>query len=356
MPQRQMHAAEAAAQDEDRAPEQMTKEELKKLLKSLGGQVSGNKADLIRRLQQMRAELDDSDDDEQYDDSVQQFMRTDTEGFREEFRNVQDEDSEFDFLNVMWMGQQYRQEAQLPHHLELDPLCIQFKETVQKNYNLRFLPSDTDSLQRINIDSEPVLQNRRTAATQKAYMTVGCLFFIYICFYTENLVNLSSPLFTWANCASFIEKYVKMPKRHTARGTAGLTLPSMGMLNKCAMVLNGMFRRERELFGSYLQTQEFQGKDKFFLEPIEDGRPAVAHNPDWREQYRKHSRKLKRLVQSNSLPNSEVIKAGVRLTDDECYAIALQLLSDGGKKIQDNFAHKEGTNSKVSEQPFFYCV
>ena len=128
-----MHAAEAAAQDEDRAPEQMTKEELKKLLKSLGGQVSGNKADLIRRLQQMRAELDDSDDDEQHDDSVQQFMRTDTEGFREEFRNVQDEDSEFDFLNVMWMGQQYRQEAQLPHHLELDPLCIQFKETVQKN-------------------------------------------------------------------------------------------------------------------------------------------------------------------------------------------------------------------------------
>ena len=214
MPQRQMHAAEAAAQDEDRAPEQMTKEELKKLLKSLGGQVSGNKADLIRRLQQMRA----SDDDEQYDDSVQQFMRTDTKGFREEFRNVQDEDSEFDFLNVMWMGQQYRQEAQLPHHLELDPLCIQFKETVQKNYNLRFLPSDTDSLRPIIIDSEPVLQNRRTAATQKAYMTVGCLFFIYICFYTENLVNLSSPLFTWANCASFIEKYVKMPKRQKQGG------------------------------------------------------------------------------------------------------------------------------------------
>ena len=101
MPQRQMHAAEAAAQDEDRAPEQMTKEELKKLLKSLGGQVSGNKADLIRRLQQMRAELEnDSDDDEQYDDTMQQLMRTETEGFREEFRDVQDEDSEFDFLNV----------------------------------------------------------------------------------------------------------------------------------------------------------------------------------------------------------------------------------------------------------------
>ena len=38
----------------------------------------------------------------------------------------------------------------------------------------------------------------------------------------------------------------------------------------------------------------------------------------------------KRPVQSNSLPYSEVIKAGVLLTDDECYAIALQLLSDGG--------------------------
>ena len=53
----------------------------------------------------MRSELEnDSDDDEQYDDSLQQFMRTETEGFREEFRDVQDEDSEFDFLNVMWMG------------------------------------------------------------------------------------------------------------------------------------------------------------------------------------------------------------------------------------------------------------
>ena len=49
----------------------------------------------------MRSELEnDSDDDEQYDDSLQQFMRTETEGFREEFRDVQDEDSEFDFLNV----------------------------------------------------------------------------------------------------------------------------------------------------------------------------------------------------------------------------------------------------------------
>ena len=185
---------------------------------------------------------------------------------------------------------------------------------MQQNYNFRFLPSDTASLLRtINIDSEPALRNLRTAATQKPYMTVECLLFIYICFYTENLVNLSSPLFTWANCASFIEKYVKMPKRHTARGTASLTLPSVGMLNKCAMVLNGMFRRKRELFGSYLQLQEFQGKDKFFSEPIKDGRPSVADNPDWREQYRKHSRKLKRLVQSNSLPNSEVIKACVLL-------------------------------------------
>ena len=104
-----------------------------------------------------------------------------------------------------------------------------------------------------------------------------------------------------------------MPKRQTARGTAGLTLPSMGMLTKCAMVLNGMFRLEHELFGSYLQLQEFQGKDKFFSEPIEDCQPAVAHNPDWREQYRKHSSKLKRLVQNNSLPNSKVIKAGMLL-------------------------------------------
>ena len=47
---------------------------------------------------------------------------------------VQDEDSEFDFLNVMRMCQQYHQETQLPHHIELDQLFIQFKKTVQKIY------------------------------------------------------------------------------------------------------------------------------------------------------------------------------------------------------------------------------
>ena len=106
----------AATYNEDRAPEAMTKEELNELLKSLGGQISGNKADLISRLQQMAELENDSDDDEQYDETLQQFIRTETE---EEFRDVQDEDSEFDFLNVMWMGHQYCEGAQLPHHLEL---------------------------------------------------------------------------------------------------------------------------------------------------------------------------------------------------------------------------------------------
>ena len=229
----------------------MPKGELKKRLKSLGGHVSGKKADLIRRLGQMHAQLDnDIDDEEEYDDNLQYFMRAETAVFRDEFSDVPDEDSELYFLNVMWIGQQYRQGAQLPRYNLTRIANIQGDRA--KNCNLCFLPETASLRQTIPIDSEPVLQNLRTATTQEAYMTVGCLVFIYMCFYTEKLVNLSSPLFTWANCTSFIEKYVKMPKRHTPHAQL-LTLPSMDMLNKCAMVLNGIFRRERELFGSYLR-------------------------------------------------------------------------------------------------------
>ena len=41
-----------------------------------------------------------------------------TEGFRDEFPDVQDEDSEFEFLNVMCMG---HSEAQLPPRQEAPP-------------------------------------------------------------------------------------------------------------------------------------------------------------------------------------------------------------------------------------------
>ena len=95
----------------------MPKGELKKRLKSLGGHVSGKKADLIRRLGQMHAQLDnDIDDEEEYDDNLQYFMRAETAVFRDEFSDVPDEDSELYFLNVMWIGQQYRQGAQLPRY------------------------------------------------------------------------------------------------------------------------------------------------------------------------------------------------------------------------------------------------
>ena len=50
----------------------------------------------------MCAQLDDDiDDEEQYDDNLQHFMLAETEVFRDEFSYVQDEDSEFYFLNVM---------------------------------------------------------------------------------------------------------------------------------------------------------------------------------------------------------------------------------------------------------------
>ena len=160
------------------------------------------------------------------------------------------------------------------------------------------------------------------------------------------------------------------------------------MLNKCAMVLNGMFRRERECWKTYLRGNAFVGKHEFFIEPIERARLAVAHNHDWREICKAHSHKIRKGQEGNSLPNAEVIaeliknsadidqpnengatsvfmaaqnghhdciillkesganvnrltltgaspvyvviKAGVRLTDDECYAIAHQLLGQGG--------------------------
>ena len=85
----------AAAMDiKDRVPEAMSKEDLKNLLRNLGCPVSGNR---------LRADLEnDLDYEEQFDDNVQHFVWTGTEQFRGECPHIQDENSEFDFLNVMW--------------------------------------------------------------------------------------------------------------------------------------------------------------------------------------------------------------------------------------------------------------
>lgn len=246
---------------------------------------------------------------------------------------MQDENAEYDYFSMEWMGVQQRDQAQLPLHLYLDPLCMCFVQTIQRTYSLSFRMPQASSLQHIQVDSEKVQQNKRQSATQKAYMTFGCLFLVYTCFFIQEELNINAPLFTMKNCTDFLQRYVKMPKRQTMRGTAGLKIPSMGMLNKLAMVLNGMFRREREIFDTYLRTLTFDDRAKFFIDPIENARPAAcANNHDWRELYKKHSRDIKKSCEFNNLPNNEAVKASVRLTDDETYAITLQLLGKGDFK------------------------
>ena len=98
------------------------------------------------------------------------------------------------------------------------------------------------------------------------------------------------------------------------------------MLNRCAMAFNGMFRCEREIFKTRLDEQSSEGKDEFFIVPIDKAKPAVSHNQNWRETYKAHSNRIGKNKRGNSLPNSEVIKAALRTTDDECYAVAHNLL------------------------------
>jgi hypothetical protein len=315
--------------------EKLTKALLQDRLRSLGCASSGNKSELIQRLREkylvmdaeQGAESDSDDDVDQYADQVEQMMEQAAE-HREE--GMQDEDAEFDYKDVKFFGTLYRDEALAPTHLYHCPLFKRMMAHIQLTYNVRFIRLDTSALIGIPIDSQDVLNNSRSPKTQQAYMTIGCLFLIYTCFCTREPVAVSSALFTWKNCAQFLQKYVTMPKPVTMRGTSGLTVPSMGMVNKCAMVLNGMFRRERECFKSYLQHCTFPGKEEFFKDPIQDARPAVAHNQDWREIYKRHSFQIRKGQLGNSLPNSEVVKAGVRLTEEECYAIAHLLMGNGG--------------------------
>ena len=314
--------------------DQKTNNQLKQLLRDFGLPVSGNKSTLIARLRAKYCSLADeiengSDDDEQFDEQLEEFMANAHEYCQD---GMQNEDAEYDLSDhdLHFLGTLQRNQAQLPSHLYQCPLVEQMTKYIERTFNMKFIRPDASALEQILVDSTPVLNNSRSPKTHQAYMTVGCLFLIYICFFTTSPVDISSALFTWKNCADFLKQYVTMPKRITLRGTAGLSIPSMGMLNKCAMVLNGMFRRERECWKTYLSGNAFDGKHEFFLEPIEKGRPAVAHNHDWREIYKAHSHRIRKGQEGNSLPNAEVIKAGVRLTDDECYAIAYQLLGQGG--------------------------
>ena len=314
------------------AYEKYTVQQLKERLRDFGCTVRGNKAELINRLAtQERAvgyDEDDSDDDD-YEQQLEVALDHDNQLYGPD-ADVQNEDEEFDYTDVSWMGIQQRVAAVLPPHIEIDPLCRLLIDNVTKSFRVQFIGSQQQGDVPISAAAAAVFKHQRRAASQKVYLNFGTLFFLYIFFFTEEPVNIRSALFTWDNCASFLKHYVTMPKRPTARGTAGLRVPSMGMLNKCAFVLNGMFKREKEAFHQLLFDYKFKGRDKFFLEPTENGRPAVSHNTEWREHFKKHGQNLKQMVQNNSLPNNEVVKAATRATDDELGAMAQYIMGLGG--------------------------
>ena len=115
-------------------------------------------------------------------------------GVREECPDMQNEEEESDYKNLLWMGM--RDRTLLPLHLYKDPLCELFIEYIERKYTLQFERPDASQLQ-MHIDYLDVLNNKRAPGTQKVYMTVGCLFLIYTCFFTSNVLNNpSGPLFT----------------------------------------------------------------------------------------------------------------------------------------------------------------
>ena len=137
--------------------------------------------------------------------------------------------------DLHFLGTLQRKQAQLPSHFYQcpSPLIKQMINYIECTFNVQFIRPDATSLEQIPIAFTQVLNYSRSPKTQQAYMTLGCHFLIHVCFFTTSPVDISSTLFTWKNCAHFLKRYVTTPKCVTLRGTAGLTIPSMGMLNKC---------------------------------------------------------------------------------------------------------------------------
>ena len=150
--------------------EKLTVPELKDLLRALNSSLGGKKADLIERirLERLADAIAEDDDDEEFGDELQAALDNNPSSYRDADAKMQDEDADYDFFNVDWMGAQQREEALLPLHLYLDPLCMSFVEGVQRTYKLTFQKPDSSLLRNIRVDSEKVQQNQRQPATQKA--------------------------------------------------------------------------------------------------------------------------------------------------------------------------------------------
>ena len=150
--------------------EKLTVPELKDLLRALNSSLGGKKADLIERirLERLADAIAEDDDDEEFGDELQEALDNNPSSYRDADAKMQDEDADYDFFNVDWMGAQQREEALLPLHLYLDPLCMSFVEGVQRTYKLTFQKPDSSLLRNIRVDSEKVQQNQRQPATQMA--------------------------------------------------------------------------------------------------------------------------------------------------------------------------------------------
>ena len=245
-----------------------------------------------------------------------------------------------------WMGDQARTSASLPPHLLLDELFMDSVASIKRRYGQQFAFLDVEEPQadehehpvvEVNNDALMLLSFRPDVATRKVYMTNLTLYVIFTFFFPATPPAMLAPIFTHINVNRFIEKYYHMPKRQLERGTCGLKIPSLIMVGKVAMVMNGMYKREHDLFRTYLQQFNFENKKEYFSE--NKGKPAVnraKHNAGWGGMFQQHKRVIRDSVNDNALPNHQNIKTYQRLTDDEMWLIILSLVGSGGQtRVRD---------------------
>jgi len=281
--------------------------DLKEVLRKHGQPVSGTKAQLQNRLQQLIdiIALDMFPSDTGHDDF--------------------DEESSKD---LSWMGSKLRSEASLPIHITHDHLAMAMIDTIGTRYPGHFLVTFDDSPSSIQIDDPHLLRDpygQRDKNTKKYYTRYGSLFIIFIYFYSDvNLGNdQGSPIFTARNSAAFFNVFRNMHKKRSIRGDTGHNAPTMTMINQLAMVINFMNSRERNAFKSLLSRLNFEGKETYF-----SVKPASKNNCAWAAIYKEHKKSLTAKVAMGNHPHASVLKDSSRFTDDQMFETAHSLLAE----------------------------
>ena len=133
--------------------DQKTNNQLKQLLRDFGLPVSGNKSTLIARLRAKYCSLADeiengSDDDEQFDEQLEEFMANAHEYCQD---SMQNEDAEYDLSDhdLHFLGTLQRNQAQLPSHLYQCPLVEQMTKYIERTFNMKFIRPDASALEQI---------------------------------------------------------------------------------------------------------------------------------------------------------------------------------------------------------------